>query len=75
MKKLVAACCSCSCASPAFAQDVSCGSRPTATRWTMTDQSQPARDDVAEQWFSAGKTAQNGKATGFIVDLDKRWPT
>jgi hypothetical protein len=59
-------------AAPAFAGDVFVKVKTHTDAMAVMGQSQPARDDVSEQWFSATKAAQNGKENGFIVDLDKQ---
>jgi uncharacterized protein (DUF1810 family) len=57
-------------ATPAFGQDVYVKTRAHSDAFAIADQSQPARDDVFEQWFSGNKTAQTGRDIGMIVDLD-----
>jgi hypothetical protein len=57
-------------ASSAMAQDVYVKTRAHSDAFAIADQSQPARDDVFEQWFSGSKTAQSGRDVGMIVDLD-----
>jgi hypothetical protein len=59
-------------APPAFAQDVYVKTRAHTDAFAIADQSQPARDDVFEQWFSGSKTAQSGRDIGMIVDLDAK---
>lgn len=59
-------------AAPAFAGDVYVKIKSHSDAMAVMGQSQPAKDDVSEQWFSATKAAQNGKDNGFIVDLDKQ---
>ena len=59
-------------ASPAFAQDVFVKIKTHSDAMAVMGQSQPAKDDVSEQWFSGAKMAQQGKENGFIVDLDKK---
>jgi len=59
-------------ASPAFAQDVFVKIKTHTDAMAVMGQSQPAKDDVSEQWFSGTKAAQQGKENGFIVDLDKK---
>jgi hypothetical protein len=54
---------------PAIAQDVYVKTRAHSDAFAIADQSQPASDDVFEQWFSGNKTAQSGKGVGMIVDL------
>jgi hypothetical protein len=56
---------------PASAADVYVKIKTHTDAMTMMGQSQPARDDVSEQWFSGSKMAQSGKDSGTIVDLDK----
>jgi len=72
MKKLVLLIVLLLAAVPAFAGDVYVKIKAHADAMAVMGQSTPASDDVTEQWFSATKGAQNGKATGFIVDLDKQ---
>ena len=55
---------------PAIAQDVYVKTRAHSDAFAVGDQSQPARDDEFEQWFSGNKTAQSGKGVGLIVNLD-----
>jgi hypothetical protein len=71
MKKIIAALLFLVLAAPAGAQDVLVRVKTHSDALAIADQSQPARDDVTEQWYSAGKTAQNGKESGFIIDLNK----
>jgi hypothetical protein len=59
-------------AAPVFAADVFVTVKTHSDAMSVMGQSQPAKDDVSQQWFSATKAAQNGKETGFIVDLDKQ---
>ena len=70
MKRFLAAALLVLLASPAFAQDVYVKTRAHSDAFAIADRSQPARDDVFEQWFSGGKTAQSGRDIGMIVDLD-----
>lgn len=58
-------------ASPAFGQDFYVKIKTHSDATEVMGQSQPARDDESEQWFSGTKLAQVDKDTGFIVDLDK----
>ncbi|HNV04318.1 MAG TPA: hypothetical protein PLE61_08290 [Vicinamibacterales bacterium] len=58
-------------AGPAAAQDVLVRVKAHADAMSVGGQSQPERDDVSEQWYSTGRTAQNGRDSGFIVDLHK----
>lgn len=59
-------------AAPAFAADVYVKVKTHTDAMAVMGQTQPAKDDVSEQWYSASKSAQNGKENGFIVDLDKQ---
>jgi len=59
-------------AAPAFAADVYVKVKTHTDAMTVMGQTQPAKDDVSEQWFSASKAAQSSKENGFIVDLDKQ---
>jgi hypothetical protein len=70
MKRFLAAALLVLLAPPAFAQGVYVKTRAHSDAFAIADQSQPARDDVFEQWFSGNKTAQSGGALGMIVDLD-----
>ena len=58
-------------ASPAFAADVFVRIKTHSDPTAAGGQAQPARDDVTEQWYGPGKTAQSGGDGGFIVDLEK----
>lgn len=69
MKKLAAALLVLLLATPAFAQDVLVRVKTHSDAIEVGGQSQPPRDDVAEQWFTDGKTAQRSGTTGLIVDL------
>jgi hypothetical protein len=56
-------------ATPAFASDVLVRVRSHSDATVIGGQPQPARDDVTEQWYGDGKTAQSGPDAGLIVDL------
>lgn len=72
MKKLVLALVLLVAASPAFAGDIYVKVKSHSDAMSAMGQSQPARDDVSEQWFSGNRAAQSSKDSGFIVDLDKQ---
>jgi hypothetical protein len=59
-------------ASPAFAGDIFVKVKTHSDAMQAPGRTQPARDDVSEQWYSATRAAQNGRENGFIVDLDKQ---
>jgi len=71
MKKCLALALLLALAVPAAAQDVLVRVKTHSDALSVAGQTQPARDDATEQWYAAGKTAQNGQDAGFIVDLDK----
>ncbi len=71
MNKILAALLLLVLAAPAGAQDVLVRVKTHSDAMTIGEQSQPARDEMAEQWFSDGKMAQNSQATGLIIDLVK----
>jgi hypothetical protein len=71
MKKLFAAFLILLLATPVLASDILVRVRTHSDAMAIGGQAQPARDDVAEQWYASGKTAQNGGPSGLIVDLDQ----